>query len=240
MWDMPETVTAPPAGEATPEGPGGPLAIDGTCQDAFWRGRRLDLSPTEYAVLACLHRQAGQTVTYDGLLQEVWGTSLDEGGSLWQVRSTVKRLRQKLAAVADDSCHLVNVRNIGYRLDLPSARQCAQPAHPHRSIALRVGLVLIVVAILTTVAAGWLLVRQGRGDPTTLVWYRQRQVPVGLLWALHRGQHCCQGPDGALYCFDTPEERAAAVDVLMRNAAPQGQDRTREPGVTPVPQPQSE
>lgn len=212
------------------------LVLDEVAREVFWCGQRLDLSPTEFAVLAYLYRRVGQAVSNDALLQAVWGTSLDEGGSLWQVRSTVKRLRQKLTATADHSCQLVSIRGIGYRLDLPSAYQGAPPAHRRRSIVLRIGLVLVVA----TVTAGWLLVRRGGGNPMTFVWYRQQRVPVGVLWALQRGQHCMEGPDGALYCFDTAEECAAAIDVLLRKAAPQGQEQPREPDATPDPQPQSE
>ena len=213
--------------------PESPLAVDETCQEAFWRGQRLDLSPTEFALLACLHQRAGQTVTYEALLREVWGTPLDQGGSLWQVRSAVTRLRKKLAAAGAHACQIVAVRGTGYRLELSPAHRNRCPSR--HSVALRLGLVLIAAALLAALAAGWLLAKQGRGDPTTLVWYRQQRVPAGVLWALHRGQHCAEGPDGALYCFDTAEERAAAIDLLLRNAAPQGQDQPREPGATPVP-----
>lgn len=217
-----------------------PPALDEAAREASWHGQRLGLSSTEFAVLAYLYQRAGQAVPNDALLQAVWGASLDEGGSLWQVRSTVKRLRQKLVAKADHSCQLVSIRGVGYRLDLPSAHQGAPLAHRRRSTILRITLVLMVVIALATVAAAWRPVRRGGGNPTTLVWYRQQRVPVGVLWALQRGQHCIEGPDGALYCFDTPEERAAAIDVLLHGAAPQGQDQPREPGATPNPQPQSE
>jgi len=95
------------------EGPAAPpecrLILDEAGREAFWRGQRLDLSPTEFAVLAYLHRRVGQAISHDALLQVVWGTPLGQGGSLAQVRSTVTRLRQKLAAVADHSCRIVSL-----------------------------------------------------------------------------------------------------------------------------------
>lgn len=220
--------TAPLNLEQRPQGsatqPQGPLTIDEAGREAFWQGRRLDLTPTEFAVLACLYQRAGQIVPNDALLQEVWGASLDKGGTLCQVRNTVKRLRRKLAAVAGHSCQIVSVRGVGYRLDLPSGRQGTLAAHRHRSIALRIALALVIVTALAAVAARWLLAKQIGGDPTTLVWYGERRVLIGVLWAMQRGQHCVKGPDGELYCFDTPEECESAIDVLLREATPQGQE----------------
>ncbi len=226
MQNMRDSTTASSPSEGTPEAPAGPqhsLVIDEARREAFWRGQRLDLSPAEFAVLACLARQPGQAVAYDTLLREAWGTPLDQGGSLAQVQSTVKRLRQKLPEAAGRSCRLVNVRGVGYRLDFPSADESALPGPRRRSHALALGLALIAVTILATAAAAWLLIRGGRGDPTTIVWYRERRVPAGVLWVLQRGQHCCVAPDGELYCFDTPEERAAALDLMLGEAAPQEQ-----------------
>jgi hypothetical protein len=188
--------------------------------EAFWQGQRLHLSPTEFDVLAHLAQRAGQVVTYEALLQDVWGSPLEQGGSLSQVRSTIARLRQKLAAVADHSCQIVSVRGMGYRLDLPATRHRAYPSR--RPVVLLIGLILATAVLLAALIAGWLYVRQAPGRPTALVRYRGQQVPIGLLWALERGQHCGRGPDGVIYCFDTPEERAAAMDALLRGTAPQG------------------
>lgn len=197
-----------------------PLVLDEAAREAFWCGQRLDLSSTELAVLTYLFQRAGQAVLNDALLQAIWGTSLDEGGSLWQVRSAIKRLRQKLTAAAGRSCQIASIRGVGYRLDIASSHQSATPAHPGWSIALRIGVVLVIAALLFTVAAGWRLMRRSGGNPTTLVWYRQQRVPAGVLWLLQRGQHCAQGTDGALYCFDTAEERATAIDVMLHDTAP--------------------
>lgn len=238
---MPRFLAASSSGEGAAEAPAGresTLIVDETRREASWRSQRLDLSPTEFALLAHLVHRAGQTVTYEALLQEVWRAPLGQGGSLSQVRSTVKRLRQKLVAVSGGSCQLVSVRSVGYRLELATVDR--RLPRSRRPLALKVSLILVVAALLVVLVAGWSFLRHSRGDPTVRVWYRQQRVPVGVLWALGRGRHCVEGPDGALYCFDTPEERAAAIDVLLRNAAPQGQEPPRAPGATTVPQPQGE
>ncbi len=231
---MPRFLAASSSGEGATEEPAGresPLILDEMRREASWRGQRLHLSPTEFALLAHLVQRAAQTVTYEALLQEVWRTPLGQGGSLSQVRSTVRRLRQKLVAVSGGSCQLVSVRSVGYRLDLPTADQSTPPSR--RPIVLRMALILIVAALLVIVVAGWSYLKQSRRDPTALVWYRQHQVPVGLLWALRRGQHCCVAPDGALYCFDTKEERAAALGVLLPGVDPALLEQLRESGAVP-------
>jgi hypothetical protein len=141
-------------------------------------------------------------------------------------------------AVSGGSCQLVSVRSVGYRLELATA----DPRLPRsrRPLALKITLILVAAAFLIVLVAGWSFLKHSRGDPTVRVWYRQQRVPVGVLWALGRGSHRVEGPDGALYWFDTPEERAAAIDVLLRNAAPQEQELPRAPGATTVPQPQRE
>ena len=70
------------------------LSIDQVARQVLWQGKPLDLSPTEFDTLAYLIQRAGHPVPYDELLQAVWGASRAQGGSLPQVRSTVKRLRQ--------------------------------------------------------------------------------------------------------------------------------------------------
>ena len=235
---MPDSGTAPSPSEGAPTAPAGPdspLVVDETRREAYCRGRQLDLSPTEFALLACLHQRAGETVTYEALLREVWGTPLEQGGSLAQVRSTVARLRKKLAAAGAQACRIASVRSTGYRLDLSSVERKANPSR--RPIALRIAPVLAVAVLLAGLASGWLFAERVPGRPTTPVWYRGQRVPIALLWALQRGQHCCAAPDGELYCFDTPEERAAALDVLLRSAEPQGQDQYPQPDTTPESQP---
>ncbi len=217
-------------------GSAAPLLLDEATRAAFWRGERLDLSPTELACLAYLAERAGETVPYEALLQAVWDASLGQGGSLDQVRSTVKRLRLKLAEANDGTHCLLNVRGVGYRFEpLPHTRGTRLT---RLLSSLTTGRALIATVLLALL--GWLVWRELRslpGNPTTPVWFEGRQMPAGILWAAKRGQYCLQGPDSELYCFDTQEERAAALDAMLRAADPQGPEPPLGPGATPEPQP---
>jgi len=64
---------------------------------ALVRGERLDLTPTEFAILSTLVRAQGETVSRAQLLREVWSYDFDPGTNLVDVH--VNRLRRKLETV---------------------------------------------------------------------------------------------------------------------------------------------
>jgi DNA-binding winged helix-turn-helix (wHTH) protein len=212
----------------------GPLTINEARREAFWQGCRLGLTPTEFATLCYLAYRAGQVVSYSELLQAVWNTSLEQGGSLDQVRSTIKRLRQKLGETPEHPRYLANVRGIGYRLDLPSEARKASPSHlplPSKP-AFIVKLLAVVVGL--TLAIAWLLWRQFPwGDPFTPAWYQGHRVPIGLLHLLDRGPFCVASPP-EIYCFDQEEEVAAATGKILPDTDPEIVDDLRRTGTVPI------
>lgn len=201
-------------------------------REVFWQDCRLDLSPTELAVLSYLDSRAGQVVSYDELLQAVWNTSLAQGGSLDQVRNTVKRLRRKLKASSDHPCHLVNVRGVGYRLDLLAEAHKARPFRfPLLSKPASIVGLLTIVGL--TFAIAWLLWGQfPSGDPRTPAWYRGRRVPIGLLHLVGRGDFCAG--IGGVYCFDRKEEMAAAMGEAFPGVDGEVLDELRDTGAVPL------
>lgn len=89
------------------------LHVNTSTREATRAGRRLDLAPREFALLACLLRAEGATVTRTDLLQQVWNFQFDPGTNIVDV--AVQRLRRKL----DDGfpAPLVQtVRGLGYSL----------------------------------------------------------------------------------------------------------------------------
>ncbi len=94
----------------------GELRVDPRRREATLAGRRLDLRPREFDLLAALARDPGVVWTRDDLLEGVWGT--DFPGETRTVDVHVSALRAKLAP---DGPAIEAVKGIGYRL-VPPAR----------------------------------------------------------------------------------------------------------------------
>jgi DNA-binding response OmpR family regulator len=80
---------------------------------AFRSGRRLELSPKEFAVLECLLAAGGRVVSAEELLDRVWDSEADPFTTA--VKTTVRRLRLKLG----DPPVIHTVREGGYRVGEP-------------------------------------------------------------------------------------------------------------------------
>jgi len=88
----------------------GDLSLDPARRVAVRAGRRLALSPKEFAVLECLLAARGALVSAEDLLERVW----DENADLFTttVKTTIGRLRGKLG----DPPVVETVRDGGYRI----------------------------------------------------------------------------------------------------------------------------
>jgi DNA-binding response OmpR family regulator len=94
----------PPALEA------GDVTLDPSRRVAFRAGRRLELSPKEFAVLEILLASAGRVVPAEELLERAWDEAADPFTTA--VKTTVRRLRAKLG----DPPVIGTVREGGYRI----------------------------------------------------------------------------------------------------------------------------
>ncbi|HET9877158.1 MAG TPA: response regulator transcription factor, partial [Mycobacterium sp.] len=86
----------------------GDLVLHPAGYTATLRGRRLDLTLTEFKLLNCLVQHAGQACTRARLMREVW----DKHCSRRTVDVHVQRLRAKLGA--DYESVVETVRGVGY------------------------------------------------------------------------------------------------------------------------------
>jgi len=91
----------------------GELTVDPSRREVFRTGRRLDLSPKEFAVLECLVAAGGRIVSTEELLDRVWDSEADPFTTA--VKSTIRRLRLKLG----DPPVIHTVREGGYRVGDP-------------------------------------------------------------------------------------------------------------------------
>jgi DNA-binding response OmpR family regulator len=86
------------------------VSLDPSRRVAFRAGRRLDLSPKEFAVLECLLSPPGRVVSAEHLLERVWDEAADPFTTA--VKTTIRRLRAKLG----EPPLIHTVREGGYRI----------------------------------------------------------------------------------------------------------------------------
>ena len=92
----------------------GGLDVDLQAHRVVLEGRALHLTPTEFRLLACLVRHAGQVVTHRQLLTDVWGAEFVE--HTHYLRLYMGQLRAKLEADPAEPQRLLTEPGIGYRL----------------------------------------------------------------------------------------------------------------------------
>jgi DNA-binding response OmpR family regulator len=78
--------------------------------------REIDLTRTEFDLLAALGRQPGVVVGRVQLLEAVWGPGLDDDHL---VDVHIANLRRKLGDRADAPRYIETVRGVGYRMVEP-------------------------------------------------------------------------------------------------------------------------
>jgi DNA-binding response OmpR family regulator len=91
------------------------LEVDGFCLnksnfEITVQGKRLDLTTTEFKLLATLVERRGRTLSRETLLQDVWG--YENAIDTRTVDTHVRRLREKLGKAAS---RIVTIRGEGYR-----------------------------------------------------------------------------------------------------------------------------
>ena len=95
------------------------LVVDLVTRRVLSRGRDVHLTPTEFALLARLVRQAGQVLTHRQLLADVWGAEFVQ--HTHYLRLYMAQLRAKLEADPADPQLLLTETGVGYRLAEPAA-----------------------------------------------------------------------------------------------------------------------
>jgi DNA-binding response OmpR family regulator len=88
----------------------GELVIDGPRHLVTWRGKKVDLTATEFKLLMLLAQRRGRVQSRDQLLRDVWDyqSAIDTR----TVDTHMRRLREKLGPA---SKYLDTVRGVGYR-----------------------------------------------------------------------------------------------------------------------------
>jgi DNA-binding response OmpR family regulator len=93
----------------------GPVSIDLGRREVTLGGDPLELTETEFRLLAALCRKPGEAISHQKLILEVWGAHYDpRGGAL---RRFIWLLRQKIEKDPRNPQHILSVRGYGYRFE---------------------------------------------------------------------------------------------------------------------------
>ena len=95
------------------------LKIDFGQRQVTLAGNPVILSGTEWKLLAQLAAHAGRVVTFEQILQRVWGPTY--GAETDLVRSFVRNLRRKLGDDARNPRFILSERGVGYRMPPPES-----------------------------------------------------------------------------------------------------------------------
>ena len=92
----------------------GGLVVNYGERQATLAGRPLQLMAIEYRLLAELSANAGRVLTYEHLLQRVWGDK--SNSDVRAMRTIVSSLRRKLGDDADNPTYIFTEPRVGYRM----------------------------------------------------------------------------------------------------------------------------
>ena len=96
----------------------GRLTIDLATRNVLIGSERIQLSPKEYRLLQTLAQHAGNVVTHQQLLKEVWGIKHQDRAHY--LRIFVRKLRQKIEEDPTQPRILMTELGVGYRLAPPA------------------------------------------------------------------------------------------------------------------------
>jgi two-component system KDP operon response regulator KdpE len=90
----------------------GTLRVDLERRQVFREGKLINLTPTEYRLLACLVENRGRVVPHEELLERVWGACY--AGAKDCLSLYIHYLRQKLEANPSEPIYILNRWGVGY------------------------------------------------------------------------------------------------------------------------------
>jgi len=93
----------------------GDLEVDFSRYEVRRGSRPIDLTPTEFKLLAAFVRHPGRVLTRSQILDEVWGHGVFVTDRV--VDNQITNLRKKIEPVPSDPRHILNVRGVGYRFE---------------------------------------------------------------------------------------------------------------------------
>lgn len=90
------------------------LTIDYDKRCVTVSGSEINLTQTEYNIIACLSQHAGKVMTYTAIIKAVWG--YPDAGSVKKLQVNMANIRKKLYIQPGKSLYIVNELGVGYRM----------------------------------------------------------------------------------------------------------------------------
>jgi two-component system, OmpR family, response regulator MtrA len=94
------------------------LVIDLKAHRVYRAHEEINLSPTEFSILAHLGKKAGQVLSLDELAKLNFPGDTDTWDAQDTIRVHIKNIRKKLEPDPSNPRYIVNVRGVGYRVTL--------------------------------------------------------------------------------------------------------------------------
>ncbi len=167
-----DLLRAEPSVEKAPATPANLRLDTKTCQ-AFWKGSPVHLTITEFNIVSLFARRAGENLSYREIYDVVHGAGFCAGdgvnGYQTNVRSLIKRIRQKFHDVDEGFDDIENHRGYGYRWrlveaiedhtqplrhEVPQLETARATAMPQAAVLTGAALTLVMVVCLANSAAG--------------------------------------------------------------------------------------
>lgn len=92
----------------------GELKIDFSRRQVILAGEEVHFSPVEYRILECLALNSGAVVTYQMLLEKIWGPYASSGSRILRVNMT--NIRKKIEKVPMNPTYIITIPRVGYRM----------------------------------------------------------------------------------------------------------------------------
>jgi DNA-binding response OmpR family regulator len=93
----------------------GDVEVDFARYEVRRGGRLIEVTPTEFKLLAAFVRHPGRVLTRDQLLDQVWGHGVFVTDRV--VDNQITNLRKKIEPKPSQPRYVINVRGVGYRFD---------------------------------------------------------------------------------------------------------------------------
>ena len=90
------------------------LLIDYDKRPVFIGRDEIDLTQTEYNIMAYLSTHTGKVMTYAAIIHAVWGYS--DYGSIKKLQVNMKNIRKKMGVTPGEKRYIINELGVGYRM----------------------------------------------------------------------------------------------------------------------------